>query len=432
MKLQNSTSKKTKHDHAVFTIWRLKLLWSLVVGCWSFSAVAADWPQFLGPTRNGLSTETNLAVSWPAEGPKTIWQTNIGQGFSGPVVAQGKLILFHRLDDQETIDCLDAKNGKPLWRFQYPTHYQDDFGFDEGPRGTPAISEGKVYTMGAEGVVTCLDFSTGKKIWSVPAQEEFHAGKGFFGMVCSPLVEGDVVILSIGGQPGAGIVAFDKLTGKLRWKKTDDEAGYSSPASATINGTREALVFTRAGLVGLSPITGLVYFNFPWRSRQDASVNAAVPLVSSNQVFITASYGTGAALLKLDGNKVEKLWSSDDTLSSHYATSILQDGFLYGMHGRTDPGFSPAALRCVEWATGKVLWSEAIGPSTVTFADGQLLLMTEKGELLRVEASPKKFQQTAHAQILGAGVRAYPALADGLFYARSKTKLICVELSKAK
>ena len=331
MKLENLKSKKTSINRGVFEICGSKLLWSLVVGCWSFSAAAADWPQFLGPTRNGISTETNLAASWPTEGPKTVWQTNIGQGFSGPVVAQGKLILFQRLDDQETIDCLDAKSGKQLWRFQYPTHYQDDFGFDEGPRGTPAISEGKVYTMGAEGVVTCLDFSTGKKIWSVPAQEQFHAGKGFFGMACSPLVEGDVVILSIGGQPGAGIVAFDKLTGKLRWKKTDDEAGYSSPIAATINGTREALVFARAGLVGLSPITGLVYFNFPWRSRQDASVNAAVPVVSSNQVFVTASYGTGAALLKLDGNKVEKLWSSDDALSSHYATSVLHDGFLYGI-----------------------------------------------------------------------------------------------------
>ena len=406
----------------------LNFFWSLVLGCWSFSAAAAEWPQFLGPTRNGVSTETNLATTWPTEGPKTVWQKEIGQGFSGPVVAQGKLILFHRLENQETIDCLDAKTGKPIWRFQYPTHYQDDFGFDEGPRGTPAVSGDKIYTMGAEGVVTCLEFSTGKKIWSVSCQEQFHAGKGYFGMACSPLLEGDAVILSIGGQPGAGIIALDKTTGKLLWKKTDDEAGYSSPIAATINNTRYALAFTRAGLVGLSPTTGMVYFDFPWRARADASVNAAVPLVSGNQIFISASYGTGAALLKLDGGKLEKVWSSDDAISSHYATSVLRDGFLYGMHGRNDPGFSPAVLRCIAWATGKVQWSEPVGPSTITLVNGQLLLMTEKGELIRVEANPKAFKQISRAQILGAGVRAYPALADGLFYARSKTKLLCVDL----
>src|SRR5207249_4785033 len=156
----------------------------------------------------------------------------IGAGFSGPVVAAGKLILFHRIDDKETVECLDAEKGMRLWSSSYPTHYRDDFGFDEGPRATPAIAEGRVYTYGAEGVVSCWNLADGKKLWSVDGNKEYGAPKGFFGIACSPLVEGDSVLLNIGGRDGAGIVAFDKATGKVRWKATDQEASYSSPVAA--------------------------------------------------------------------------------------------------------------------------------------------------------------------------------------------------------
>src|SRR4051794_17407946 len=196
----------------------------LVIPVWG-----SDWPQFLGPTRNGVYPNSDLAEKWPREGPPVVWQKNVGQGFSGPVVAEHKLLLFHRLDDKETIECLDAKTGKSLWSFDYPTAYQDDFGFDEGPRATPCIADGRVYTFGAEGMLHCLDFASGKKIWSVNAKKEFHAGKGFFGIACSPLVEGNTVLLNIGGEDGAGIVGFDKATGKLLWKTSDDEASYSAP-----------------------------------------------------------------------------------------------------------------------------------------------------------------------------------------------------------
>ena len=192
-------------------------------------AWGSDWPQFLGPIRNGVYAGSDLAATWPAAGPPVVWQKSIGQGFSGPVVTQQKLILFHRLDDKETVECLDAKNGKQLWLFDYPTAYRDDFGFDEGPRATPAISDGRVYTFGAEGRLHCLDFATGKKIWSVDAKTEFQAPKGFFGIACSPLVEGNAVLLNIGGVDGAGIVAFNRLTGKVLWKASEDEASYSSP-----------------------------------------------------------------------------------------------------------------------------------------------------------------------------------------------------------
>jgi outer membrane protein assembly factor BamB len=402
----------------------------VLASLFSSSLWAADWPQFLGPNRDGTSTESNLSTTWPAEGPRVVWQAQVGQGFSGPVAAQGRLVLFHRLEDKEVVDCRDAKTGNDVWKFAYPTHYQDDFGFDEGPRATPAIVDGKVYTMGAEGAVHCVDFQTGREIWSVDCKKEFAAPKGFFGMACSPLVEGDIVLLNVGGSDDSGIVALDKMTGKLRWKKTKHEAGYSSPIAATIDGKRYALSFNREGLTGLNPADGAVYFDFHWRSRMGPSVNAATPLVSGDLVFLTASYGTGAALLRVKDGNVEKVWTSGEALSCHYATPILHDGSLYGIDGRADPGMEPRpSLRCVEFSTGHVRWSqENFGAATILLAGTQLLILTEQGELFSATANPKEFKIAARAQILPSTVRAYPALADGLFYARSKDKLVCVDL----
>ena len=387
---------------------------------------AADWPQFLGPTRNGVSTET-VANHFPSTGPKIVWKKDIGQGFSGPVVAAGKLILFHRLADKETVECLDAHTGARVWISDYPTHYQDDFGFDEGPRATPTITDGKIFTFGAEGMLSCWDFSTGKLIWQVDTKDQFTAAKGFFGLACSPLVEGDAVIVNIGGGKGAGIVAFDKTAGKLLWKATDDEASYSSPVAASFNGKRYVLVFNRAGLVALDPGSGKVDFSFPWRSRTRESVNAATPLVIGDEIFISASYGTGAAMLRFHEAGPKTIWSGDEILSNHYATSVYHDGFLYGFDGRQENG---PKLRCVDAATGKVRWSQDnFGAGTLMLAGNQLLVLTEKGELIVAPASAKGFKPIARAQVLPFNSRAYPALADGLYYARSKDKLVCVELA---
>jgi outer membrane protein assembly factor BamB len=398
------------------------------------AADRTDWPQFLGPMRNGVYAGPELAKSWPAGGPKVVWKREVGQGFAGPAVAEGKLILFHRLGGKERVECLDAKSGQPLWSGEYPTAYADDFGFDEGPRGTPAIADGRVFTFGADGVLSCWNLADGKRAWEVDTKTKFRAPKGFFGPACSPLIEGGAVVLNVGGANGAGVVAFDCKSGKVLWKATDDPAGYASPVAATVGGKRTIFAFTRSGLDAIDPAGGRVLFQFPWRSRMDASVNAAAPLVihegNDDLVFLSASYGTGATLLRLDPRDLtkppEQVWSGDESLSNHYATSVHREGFLYGFHGRQEHGPS---LRCVELRTGKVRWSEdGFGAGTILLAGDRLLVLTEKGQLVLAPATPEGWQATAKAQILPFECRAYPALADGLLYARSKDRMVCVDL----
>ncbi len=392
------------------------------------TVLADEWPQFLGPTRNGVYSGLEVVDEWPEQRSRLIWQKEIGQGFSGPVVTQKRLIIFHRLGNRETVECLDSKTGQRLWSFDYSTRYRDDFGFDEGPRSTPSIFEGRVYTFGAEGVLHCLNLETGEKVWKVDSHQKFGVKKGFFGAACSPLAEENYVLLNIGGKEGAGLVAFDRSTGKTLWTATNHGASYSSPTTARMGEIRHVFFFTRNGLVSTDPVTGKVHFQFLWRSRSQTSVNAATPLVVDDLIFLSAGYQTGAILLQLVGNNVKELWSSDDVLSNHYATSVYSEGYLYGFHGRQEYGSS---LRCIKLKTGQVQWSvDRFGAGTVTLAANHLLILRENGELILAPATPKDFQTTARAQVLPATVRSYPAFANGRLYARNETTLVCISLHK--
>jgi outer membrane protein assembly factor BamB len=386
----------------------------------------SDWPQFQGPTRNGVYPGKDLVETWPNGGPITVWKKPIGQGFSGPVCADQKLILFHRQANREIIQCLDATTGKEIWNTGTPTNYRDSFGFDEGPRSTPSISGNKVYTLGASGIITCTDFQTGSRQWQLNAAEKFKAEKGFFGFACSPLVVDGLVLLNIGGRNNTGIIALEAETGKLRWKATNHDAGYSSPILSVHDNQRLGLFFTKKGLVGIGLKDGNVLQEFSWKSRNNASVNAATPLLIGNSVFLSSSYQTGAVLLDLGTMPWKKIWNGDDSISNHYATCVYRNGFLYGIHGRQE--YRPS-LRCLDAKTGKVQWSkDGFGSGTLTLAGSDLLIMKETGELYQVEAAPTKYQLKNRTQILGGKTRAYPALANGLFFARSTRELVCVEL----
>ena len=394
------------------------------------SAFGSDWPQFLGPARNGVSADEDISVSWPKEGPKVAWKSKVGRGWSGPVVASNCVVIFHRLDDQETVECLNATNGARLWSSHYLATYRDDFGFDNGPRATPAIDGSRLFTLGADGILNCWDFASGTNLWRVDTRAQFKTDKGFFGIACSPLVEGNAVILNIGGSGGAGIVAFDKGTGKLLWKATDEDASYSSAVAATIQGERYVFAFARNGLVALEPGNGKVLWAFPWRPRIQASVSGAAPLIIGDQIFISASYETGAALLRFNETKPAVIWSGDDILSNHYATSVSHNGFLYGFDGRQE---ERCRLRCVELKTGKVRWSEdGFGAGTLILAGDKLLILHERGELIAAETGAEKFTLLSRTQIMGSDVRAHPALANGLFYARDKISIVCIDLRNGR
>ena len=400
-----------------------------LVALFSLTAVlapASDWPQLLGPDRNGVSRETNLALTWPKDGPKVLWKAKVGVGWSGPVVGSNRVVLFHRADDKEIVESFNATNGTRLWRAEYPATYRDDFGFEEGPRATPSIDGNRVFTYGADGALNAWNLATGTNLWRVDTRQQFKSDKGFFGIACSPLVEGHAVILNIGGGAGAGIVAFNKTNGAVLWKATDQEGSYSSAVAATLDGRRRVFVFARDGLIALEPVGGKVLWEFPWKPAIRASVSAATPLVIGDTIFISASYGAGAALLRYRESAPEKIWSGDNLLSNHYATSVHHHGVLYGFDGRQE---QRCHLRCVDLKTGQVRWSEnRFGAGALLVVGDNLLILTERGELISAPASPEKFSPLARAQILGSEVRAHPALADGRFYARDKATLVCVEL----
>jgi len=287
------------------------------------------------------------------------------------------------------------------------------------------VADGVVYTFGAEGQLHAINLKTGTRVWSEDTRKRFGVAKGFFGAAGSPLVEGGKALANVGGR-NAGIVAFDAKAGTVAWTATTDEASYSSGTAATIGGRRSAIFLTRNGVVGLDPSTGMVQFERRWRSRISASVNAATPLVIGDLIFVSAEYGPGAAVLRVDGSKVSELWSSDDVLSNHYATSVYHDGYLYGYHGRQE--FGPS-FRAVEMKTGKVRWSEdRFRAGSVTLAGNRLVIVRETGELILADASPEAFRPLARAQVLPATVRAFPALADGFLYLRNENTLVCLDL----
>ena len=390
------------------------------------SMLAQDWPQFLGPARDGHYAGPPLNVDWGAGGPPEVWRRPVGAGFAGPVVVDGSLILFHRVDDREVVETIDASTGEGIWQYDYLTTYRDDFGFDEGPRAAPVVVDGRVFTFGAQGQLHALSLETGDLLWNVDTKVEFDFRKGFFGAAGSPLVEAGHVMANVGGAD-AGVVAFDAETGAVAWRALDDDASYSSGVSAVFGGVQHAVFFTRSYLAGLDPADGTVRFSLPWRSRLRASVNAATPLVIDDLIFVSATYGTGAGLFRVNGDQLDEIWVSNEVMSNHYSTSVYHDGHLYGFHGRQE--YSPS-LRAVELRTGEVKWDIAgYGAGTVTLADDRLVIIRENGDLVIASASPGAFAVEATTRILPPVIRAYPALADGRIYVRNEDTLISLDLS---
>jgi len=379
--------------------------------------------------------------------------------------------LHHRIGDEEIVECLETATGKPLWRYGYPSRFEDPYGYNNGPRGTPLLTADRCYTFGAEGKLICLELQTGKLVWQRDTAKDFEVPPAFFGVGSSPILEGGLLLVMVGGQPNAGMVAFDPKTGKtvwesvgeknwqgvtmtgwpgeptVQWKRWDKQASYSTPVAATVNGRRQVFCLMRQGLVSLNPTNGDVNFSFWFRARVEESVNAMNPVVVDDLIFISAAYyRVGSVLLRVqpDHRSFNEVWRST-TLEIHWTTPIYHDGYLYAFSGRNEPD---ARFRCVELKTGRLQWDrdeswplhsshetpqpDVYGRGSAILADGKLIVLGEGGLLGLFKVNPQKPQEISRWQVpqLHYACWAAPVLSRKKLYLRSEDELICLNLAK--
>jgi outer membrane protein assembly factor BamB len=412
----------------------------------------SDWPIFLGPTQNSVSTEKGILTKWPKEGLKVLWETQMGLGFAPPVISKGRLYHFDRFGETMRFTCRNSENGKLQWKFEYATDYEDLYRYSPGPRACPVVDGDRVYILGPEGMLHCLNSVTGKEIWKRDTRKEYHVHQNFFGVGSVPVVEGDLLIVPIGGSPagprpndlrdakgnGTGIVAFDKKTGAEKYRVSDELSSYSSPVLTTIGKRRLCLYFARGGLMGFEPETGKIDFHYKWRAKAMESVNASCPIVVGDNILITECYDKGTAVLKIKpGAKPEEVWTDDandrrdKSLMCHWNTPVHEDGYVYGSSGRHE---NEAELRCIELATGKIMWSQKrLSRSSLLKIDGHFLCMTEDGKLLLLKINPKKYEEVARWETdLESPSWAAPIVSHGLLYIRGADRLICAEIIPEK
>ena len=400
---------------------------AIVLAC-SRRLSAGDWPQILGPHRDGHGDKEQLLERIPEQGPRKLWQRAVGAGYAGVAVAGDRGVLFHRVDGDEVVESLDAATGKPEWKTTFPAAEPSSMDSDKGPRCVPVIAGDRVVLFGAGGNLYCVLLKNGEKLWSRDLARDFNIPDSYFACGSSPLVDGDKVLLNVGGRGARmGIAAFALKDGATVWQTANDAASYSSPIAVTHDGVRHAIFITRLNLISLDPQTGHERFRSPF-GRRGPTVNAATPLALDGHLFLSASYGVGAVYGKFTKDSFTEEWSSDDIMSSQYSTCVAQDGLLYGIDGREDIGV--ARLRCFNPATKKIHWTEeGFGMATPILADGKLLLQKTDGTLVMAEANPKEFRSLGSVRLFDGTTRALPALSNGRYFVRDGQTLKCIDLN---
>ncbi|MCW0219032.1 MAG: PQQ-like beta-propeller repeat protein [Prosthecobacter sp.] len=394
----------------------LQSVFLLVAG--ATSVVAADWPIWRGPAQDGISLEKDWQLT--AE-PKVLWEAEIGLGFSSFVVSQGRVLTTGHADENDTVFCFEDKTGKLLWKHNYPADLGDKY-YEGGTSATPTFDGDKAYHLSRWGDLFCFEASTGKVLWETNVQKETEANIPDWGFAGSPLVQGNLLILNVGK---AGM-AVEKTTGKIVWKSEVDNAGYSTPYPITREGKDLAVIGSGDAYLAVEVKTGTQVWSYPWKTRY--GVNAAAPILNGDQLFISSGYNKGCALLQLGSGTPEKVWENK-SLKNMFNSSILLDGYLYGIDGDQN---SRSALKCVRWSDGEEMWSEkSIGFGSLMAAAGRLIILTSKGELTVVKAVSETYEEVSRAQILSGKCWSAPVLSNGLLYARnSEGHVVCLDLSK--
>ncbi len=378
-----------------------------------------DWPQWRGANRDGLSSETGLLQSWPAGGPPLVWKAaGLGNGYSTVAVHQGRIFTLGAARDIEYLIALDAGTGKELWRARLGRRYENNRG--DGPRGAPTVDGGRVYALGGNGDLASVEAATGKIVWHVNLLSRFSAGNIGWGISESPLVLEDRVLVNAGGR-GGSLVALDKKDGATLWATESDEAGYSSAVVAEIRGVRQAVFFTGERVVGVRVDDGSVLWSY--RRVSNRTANVATPIVRGNFVFVSSDYGTGCALLEIEGDASElsarEVYFHQD-MKNHHATSVLLDDTLFG--------FSSSILTALDFSTGEVLWRDrSVGKGSLVVADGRLYLFGENGVAGLAEATRAAYRETGRFEIRTSGspTWSHPVVANGRLYLRDQDTLYC-------
>ena len=379
---------------------------------------AADWPHWRGPGHNGISKETGWKSEWPADGPPVLWKANAGIGFASFSVADGRVYTTGFASEQDTVFCLDAATGKEVWRHSYPSELGDKY-YEGGTSATPTVADGKVYQLSRWGDAMCLDAATGKVVWSKNPAEENAMPIPDWGFAGSPLIQDDLVILSI-GEHG---MALSKSDGIVKWKSATKPAGYSTPYPVP-GKPGEIILASDKAYFGVDAASGKMTWEYPWKTQY--GINAADPIFSDGQVFISSGYKKGATLIKLGGGTPEKVWENK-VMRTQFNSCVLVDGYLYGPDGN-DGDKGP--LKCIELKTGDVKWQhQAFGVGGVTVADGKLIALSARGELMVAPVSAEKFAPISTAQVLGGRCWTTPVLANGHIYCRNATgDIVCLNV----
>jgi outer membrane protein assembly factor BamB len=396
---------------------RLPLILTLIL---AFTAMAADWPQWRGPNRDGISSETGLLSSWPSGGPKIVWKTSgLGVGYSSFAIVGGKMYTQGQRGKQEFVLALDVKTGNKLWETVTSRDFENDRG--SGPRGTPTFDSGKLYAMTGEGTVVCLDAATGKILWQIDSVKKFGGSVPHWGYSESPLIDGDRVIVMPGGR-GASLVSLDKKTGEVQWKTGDDHAGYSSAILADVGGAKQVIVLSGQSAFGVQDSTGELL----WRYGKVANnvANIATPIYHDGAVFLSSAYDTGCALLKLNPKGMQEVYFNRDMMN-HYSSSVLVDGILYG--------YSNQFLVAMDFKTGKQLWkNRSVGKGSVTYADKHLYALGEDGMVGLIEATPDTYREVSRFEYQKGSLPGWSPLviSDGRLYLRDQDNLTSYDIKK--